>query len=145
MESGFKTIGDDLTKFGDDLGNTLKDGIMDVIDEVGNLIDELINAPGKMLDFILGLFRTVKDSLMSVTETKSKKSDKKGSTKEYNTPEPQILPAIPGTENFINLMSDDSLDSQTFNCGKKFLTILLIFTLTFIYYYKSKYIIISNF
>lgn len=144
IESSFVSMGNELADFGEDLGNTLKDGIMDVIDEVGGLIDELMNAPGQMLDFILGLFRTVKNSLLSITSTKSTKKNKQASTKDYNTPKPEIMPPIPGTEKFINLLSDDNLDSKSFNCGRKFLTILLIFTVTFIYYYKSKCFILNR-
>ena len=63
----------------------------------------------------------------------------KSSTKEYNTPEPQIMPPIPGTEKFINLIKSNKEDSNQFECGQRFLSIMLIFLTSFLYYYIMKY------
>ena len=60
-----------------------------------------------------------------------KKQDKnKAVKKEYNTPTPEILPPIPGTEKFGNTYCPET---------NKFLISFFVFSLSFLYYTIVKY------
>ena len=138
-------MGDELKNGFEDMGKTLKDGIMGVIDEISGLVDELLKAPGQMLDVIMNIFNAVKKSLLSIVDAKAKKNDQTADKKEYNTPEPEILPDIPGTktEKFINLLSNTESETE-FKCGTRFMIIILIFLMITLFYFKSKNILRLN-